>query len=106
MPDTCVGAMGIGRDANQENGHIWRKASRKRGDLEETKGRDLREAHIIMQMSYKFKCLIIGIQKETPREILLQLQGHVIYDALFRLGEPWHRACFHRMLMSDNCYHK
>ena len=58
VPGICVGTMGIGRNANQKSQHIWREAYRRRRDLEETEERDLREAHIIMQIGYKCKCLI------------------------------------------------
>lgn len=66
----------------------------------------LEKSSVTMEISYRFKCLITGIKKETPPEVLLQLQGLVIYDGLFRLGVQWHRACFHHMLMRSNCYHK
>lgn len=58
----------------------WRLSGR--GDLEEMKGRNLKEVHITMQMSCKFKCLITGIKKEISSEILLQFQGLVIYDTV------------------------
>lgn len=104
VPCICVKTMGIGKNANQESRPVWRRAYRQRRDLEETEARDLREAHITMQMRNKCKCLITEFKKETPLAVVLQLQGHVTYDTLFRLRESWHRGCFHQMLMSNNCY--
>ena len=110
VPGICVRTMGIGRNANQESRPVWRRANMYGGkhidrrDLEETEARDLREAHITMQMRNKCKCLITEFKKETPLAVVLQLQGHVTYDTLFRLRESWHRGCFHQMLMSNNCY--
>lgn len=81
-PDTCVGAIWVRRDANQKSQHLWRKASRKRRYLEEREGRYLSK-NLNTGIIYEFKCLITGIEEETPSEVLLQLQGFVIYDALF-----------------------
>lgn len=102
VPGICVRTMGIGRNANQESQHVWREAYRQRRDFKETEGRDLREAHITMQM--RCKCIITEFKKETPLEVVLQLQGNVTYHILFRLRESWHRGCFHQILMSNNCY--
>lgn len=64
----------MGTDENQESQLLWREASKKKKeDLEGTERRELREAHKTVEINYKFKCLIIGIKKETSSEALLQL---------------------------------